>query len=138
MINDKEHMANVFNKYFISVAQTIRYLNKDNKKIGTHINSLQYLDNKYRRTFEPMKCHCISTTDIKKIIKSLKTKSSYGYNNISTRILKIGILYIITPSLTFICNQSLAQGILPDRLKFALVKPIFKIDSKYEPSNYNQ
>jgi hypothetical protein len=36
---DKEHMANVFNEYFISVAQTIiDDLNKDNKKIGTHIN----------------------------------------------------------------------------------------------------
>jgi hypothetical protein len=43
--------------------------------------------------------------------------------------------YIISP-LTYICNESLAQGIFPDRLKFAVVKPIFKNGNKHEPSNY--
>jgi hypothetical protein len=43
--------------------------------------------------------------------------------------------YIISP-LTYICNQSLAQGIFLDKLKFAVVKPIFKNCDKYEPSNY--
>jgi hypothetical protein len=75
--------------------------------------------------FEPIKWHYTSIADIKKIIKSLKTKSSYGYGEISTKILKISIPYIISP-FTYICNQSLAQGIFPDRLKFALVKPILK------------
>jgi hypothetical protein len=56
MIMDKVHMAHVFNEYFITVAQTIiDDLNKDNKKTGTHINPLDYLDNKYRFTFEPIK-----------------------------------------------------------------------------------
>jgi hypothetical protein len=43
--------------------------------------------------------------------------------------------YIISP-LTYICNDSFAQGIFPDRLKFAVVKPILKNGDKYEPSNY--
>jgi hypothetical protein len=124
------------NEPFISVAQTIiDDLNKDNKKIGTHINPLHYLGNKYGLLFEPMKWLYISIAYMKKIIKSLKTKSSYGYDEISTNILIISIPYIISP-LTYICNQPLAQGIFPDRLKFALVKPIFKNGSKYEPSNY--
>jgi hypothetical protein len=129
-------MANVFNEYFILVAQTIiDDLNKDNKKIGTHINPSHYLDNKYGLVFEPIKWYYTSIADIKKIIKSLKTNSSYGYDEISTKILKISIPYIIS-QLTYICNQSLTQGIFPDRLKFPLVKPIFKNGSKYEPSNY--
>jgi hypothetical protein len=126
-IEDKEHMTNVFNEYFISVAQTIvDDLNRDNKKIGTRINPLHSLNNKYGPTFEPIKWHYTSTTDIKKINKSLKTKSSYGYNNISTRILKISIPYITSP-LSYICNQSLAQGIFPDRLEFALLSQFLKI-----------
>jgi hypothetical protein len=43
--------------------------------------------------------------------------------------------YIISP-LTYICNASLAQGIFPDRLKYAVVKPIFKAGDKYKPINY--
>jgi hypothetical protein len=43
--------------------------------------------------------------------------------------------YIISP-LTYICNQSLGQGIFPDRLKYTIVKPIFKNGNKDELSNY--
>lgn len=50
-------------------------------------------------------------------------------------MLKASLPYIISP-LTYICNQSFAQGIFLDRLKFAVVKPIFKNGNKYEPSNY--
>jgi hypothetical protein len=50
-------------------------------------------------------------------------------------MLKASMPYIISP-LTYICNQSLAYGIFPDRLKFAVVKPILKNGNKYEPSNY--
>jgi hypothetical protein len=50
-------------------------------------------------------------------------------------MLKKSIPYIISP-LTYICNQSLAQGIFPDRMKFAVVKPIFKNGSAYDPSKY--
>jgi hypothetical protein len=40
-------------------------------------------------------------------------------------MLKVSMPYIITP-LTYICKETLAQGIFPDGLKFAVVKPIFK------------
>jgi hypothetical protein len=85
--------------------------------------------------FETIKWHYISATEISKIIKSLKTKSSYRYDKISSRMLKASMPYIISP-LTYICDQSLAQGIFLDRLRFAVVKPIFKNGDKYEPSNY--
>jgi hypothetical protein len=132
-INNKEHIANTFNEYFTSIAQTIiDDLNKDNNKILTDINPLYNLNNTYNSTFQTIKWHYTSITNINKIIKSLKTKSSYGYDKISTRMLKASMPYIISP-LTYICNQSLAQGIFLDRLKFAAV---FKNGNKYDPSNY--
>jgi hypothetical protein len=71
-INNKEHIANAFNEYFTSVALTIiDDLNKDNNKILTDINPLYYLNNTYNSTFETIKCHYTSITDISKIIKSL-------------------------------------------------------------------
>jgi len=38
--------------------------------------------------------------------------------------------------LTYICNAVLSTGVFPDRLKYAIVKPIFKKGNKQEISNY--
>jgi len=38
--------------------------------------------------------------------------------------------------LTYICNEIPKAGIFPDRLKHALVKPIFKKGNKHDTSNY--
>ena len=53
--------------------------------------------------------------EIGQIIKSLKSKNSSGYDEISTRILKLSAPYILSP-LTQICNRILSTGIFPDRL----------------------
>ena len=134
MIQNKKCIANVLNEYFTSVAQTI-IDDLNNNKTPTNISPLYYLGNKYTSTFKSIKWQYVSTAEIRKIIKSLKTKSSHGYDEISTRILKASMPYITSP-LTYICNQSLAQGTFPDRMKFAVVKPIFKSGNKYEPANY--
>ena len=59
----------------------------------------------------------------------------YGYDEISTRILKISAPYILSP-LTFIFNKILSTGIFPDRLKFSEVKPLYKKGLSTEFSNY--
>jgi Notch-like protein len=76
-----------------------------------------------------------STYEIEKIIKAIKSKNSYGYDEISSCILKASTPFIISP-LTHICNAALCSGIFPDRLKYAIVKPIFKKGSKQDNSNY--
>ena len=64
---------------------------------------------------------------IKKIIMSLKTKSSSGEDEISSAFLKNEqILNAFCPSLTILINQSLCTGIFPERLKVAKVIPLFK------------
>jgi hypothetical protein len=63
----------------------------------TDINPLYYLNNMTNFNFETIKWHYISTTEISKIIKSLKTKSSYGYDEISSRMLKVSMPSIISP-----------------------------------------
>jgi hypothetical protein len=65
------------------------------------------------------------STEIVKIIKSLKTKRSYGYDKISVEVLKISCPIIISP-LIYVNNKMLFTGILPDRLKYAEIKPCFK------------
>ena len=69
------------------------------------------------------------------IIHTLKTKDSYGYNEVSSRIIKISAPYILSP-LTYIFNKVLSMGVFPERLKFSEVKPLFKNGLKTELSNY--
>jgi Notch-like protein len=76
-----------------------------------------------------------STYEIEKIIKSLKTKNTAGYNEISNQILKLSVPFI-TSLLTYICNAVLSTGVFPDKLKYDIVKPVFKKGNKQEISNY--
>ena len=47
------------------------------------------------------------------------------------------MLFIISP-LTYICNKSLSSSVLPERLKYAIIKPVYKkadklLTTKYSP-----
>jgi hypothetical protein len=98
-------------------------------------NSINYLANSFRRPFAKISWQYASTYKIEKIIKSLKTKNTCGYDEISNRITKLTAPFIISP-LTYICNAFLRTGVFPNRLKYAIVKPIFKKGNKQEISNY--
>ena len=65
----------------------------------------------------------------------MKTKNSYGYDGISTKILKVSSPYISSP-LTYLCNRMLTTGNFPLRLKFSEIKPIYKKGDKNDTSNY--
>jgi hypothetical protein len=78
----------------------------------------------YKPTCSKIK-HKHTSFEIEKIIKSFKSKDSRGYNEISTKILKISSPFISSP-LNYICNKVLIKGIFPDRLKFFIIKPLYK------------
>jgi Notch-like protein len=76
-----------------------------------------------------------STKEITSIIKALKTKNSYGFDEISTKLLKISASYICSP-LTYICNKSISSGVFPDHMKFSVIQPIYKKGNKMTQTNY--
>jgi hypothetical protein len=67
--------------------------------------------------------------------KSLISKNTGGYDEIYTHILKVSTPHIISP-LTYICNAVLNTGTFPDRLKYAIIKPIFKKGDNQDITNY--
>jgi hypothetical protein len=75
-----------------------------------------------------------TTNEIDKIIKSLKTKNSYGYDEIPVKIIKLSVPFIISP-LTYICNKSLSS-VFPERLKYAIIKSVREKGDRSLPSNY--
>jgi len=84
-----------------------------------------------------MKFRNTTTYEIEKIIHSLKCKNSYGYDEISSRILEASTPYVSSPlTYSYIFNKILSTDIFPDRLKFSEVKPLYKEGDKTEFSNY--
>jgi len=77
----------------------------------------------------------VSTNEIEKVAKSLKTRGSHGYEEIPTKVIKQSISYISSP-LAHICNMMLCSSTFPTRLKFAEIKPLYKKGERMDISNY--
>ena len=73
----------------------------------------------------------INTGDI---ISSL-SNSAAGYDEIPASIMKQLIVYYVQP-LTFLINESIAQGKFPNELKLAKVLPIYKNEDEQMIQNY--
>jgi hypothetical protein len=127
-------IANAFNTYFSSVAGN--FLNNLPGKLNTvNTDPLEYLKNDYNKPNDTIHLKNTTTHEIDKIVHSLKCKDSHGYDEVSTRIIKISAPYILSP-LTLILNKILSTGVFPKRLKFSVVKPLYKKGIKTELSNY--
>ena len=70
---------------------------------------------------------------IANVISNLKNKSSYGYDNISNKLIKLAKV-VLTQPLTLISNQILRTGIFPKELKISRVKPLYPLQfNNYRP-----
>lgn len=120
---DPNSICDNFNNYFINLAQI-----KD-----TRNNTIPIINN--NKILNSIYLTPVDTTDIHKIIKSLKNTNAVGYDNINTKIIKKCALYIITP-LTHVINLSLLHGHFPSSLKYSLIKPLYKKGDKNDMNNY--
>jgi len=128
-------IANAFNTYFSSVAENLLIKNFSGKNTINNNNSISYLRQNFIQSFSTIQLRKITTYEIVQIILSLKCKNTYGYDEISSRILKISTPYVLSP-LTYIFNKILSPDTSPDRLKFSEVKPLYKKGDKTDVSNY--
>jgi len=129
-------MVNEFNKYFSSVAKNINTKqNKFSPYNVDNITPLHYFNQSFNNPLPKFNLKTVSTKEIKNIIKSLNPKISSRYDGISTKLLKLSSPFITSP-LTHICNKSIPSGTFPDRLKYAVVKPLFKKGDKTKLCNY--
>lgn len=117
-------VCNAFNNYFITAAPNLVGNNPTNPNVAhipTNVNSI-YLSE-------------VTQNEVFEIINNLKNKPSAGEDHISNILLKKISLYIIKP-LTHIINESLSKGIFPERLKVAVVKPIYKKGDPLQMENH--
>ena len=127
-ISNNNDIANLFNNFFCGIGPKLAQSIK-----GPADKS--YKDT-LKQTFESS--FTFSTVDSDSIcnqIKQLKTKTSFGHDGLSSKLLK----YIdtqVSDILACIINQSLLTGIFPDSLKLAKVAPVFKKDDPHLTDNY--
>ena len=136
MLNNSQEIACAFNDYFSFAADTIiNNIRRGSDENKDNISHTSYLKNNFNNTFPNIKWKHASTHEINKIIESLKTKNSCGYDEIPIKILKLSTPYILS-LLTFLCNKSLSTGIFPERLKYAQIRPIYKKGDRQLITNY--
>ncbi|PNF17558.1 hypothetical protein B7P43_G15556, partial [Cryptotermes secundus] len=127
--NNPQAIASAFNEYFLSLAEKT-YSNNNNNN-----NPIYCLSRAFNNSFPNINLKFSTRKEIENIIKSLKPKNSHGYDEISTKLLKASSVYISSP-LNHLCNKSLSSGTFPQRLKYAVMKPLFKKGERKCISNY--
>ena len=126
-VYDKSTIAEKFNEYFTNVGPSLASKIPDRTD-----NPLSYMKGNYKDSFM-----LFPTTFLEVIntVKQFKAKTSSGYDNIPTDILKLSINHI-APHLSTILDNSFVTGCVPDALKIAKVYPVYKCGDKSNICNY--
>ncbi|KAI8516831.1 hypothetical protein Bbelb_054120 [Branchiostoma belcheri] len=77
----------------------------------------------------------ITTAGVEKLLQNLDPSKASGPDQISPRVLR-EIAVELAPSLAFLYQASLDQGVVPDDWKRAHVCPVFKKGERYKAENY--
>jgi hypothetical protein len=122
-----EANPDLFNNYFLTIAEKITSNICNNTKIDTNNikNPIHYLTQTFQKDFPNIKFNYTSTKAIENTISFLPSRSSHGYDENSMKILKISASCISSP-LCYIFNKAISSGIFPARLKYSVIKPLFK------------
>ena len=117
-VTDLTLIVNHFNKYFAMIGSNVA------STIDTPPNCSykDYLKMDFGTNF---KFNTVTEAKVQSIIDQLNSKSSSGYDGISTSLLK-KIKWVVFRPLTTIINQSLNTGIFLDKLKLAKIIPVHK------------
>lgn len=126
MITQPDHIVEYINDYFINLA------NNDSINQPTSVN---LVSNNLPSNSKSIFMAPVIANDIIKIIRSLRSNNSLGYDGISVKIVK-DVAAIIALPLCYIFNLSTVCGVFPNKLKTSIVKPIFKTGDKNNIDNY--
>lgn len=120
---DPDIVANELNTFFVNTASRLK-LNEE-VEFTTRIESNQ----------KSIFITPVTISEIETIAEGLKNKLSSGIDEIPVTVIKFCIYWISEP-LCYIMNNSFTQGIFPDQLKVASVKPLLKKGNPSLADNY--
>ena len=129
-ISDQTEIANTFYDFFMNIGPNLT--KNVIQKEQSNISYRKYIN---ASILSSLNFQLIDDESLRKTFNSLHTKSSCGYDGISTRLLKFLAPVLISP-LRLIINQSLITGIYPDKLKTVKVIPLYKKGDKTKCDQY--
>jgi hypothetical protein len=130
LTDNPDKVSNHFNDLFINIGCR----NDKSSSLSEAIKLNQNLSVLSRDT-HGFRFVTVTEQEVYKTIKRLKSKFSSGWDEIPSVVVRPAASYIAKP-ITHIINNSIRTGVFPNKLKFALVNPIFKKgDNKYA-TNY--
>ena len=77
----------------------------------------------------------ISRDKVLKYLSHIDVSKATGCDQIGPRLLKTAAPYIVD-SITYICNQSIQDGVFPEKWKVGKVAPLHKNGSKEDVNNF--
>lgn len=126
IIQDPTEIANEFNNYFVNIGPSLA--------AGIPITptcsakaSLPSLSSSF--AFRP-----VNEQELYEVVANLKLTGA-GHDELKMKLLKQCLPSILKP-LLYIFNRSLQTGVVPDKLKWAKVLPLYKADDPSTFSNY--
>ena len=125
-ITNPAEVANEFNKYFVSIGETLSRNVQSNRSYDEYLVE----NTNCQLIFNP-----VTEEMVAKIINQLKNKSSYGHDGISNILIKQSQQFL-TKSLTLIISQCLRSGCFPYQLKLSKVRPVYKSSDTKMFNNY--
>ena len=128
-IYEDKAIAEEFAKHFSSVGNSYA-----NKIPSPQLSIKHYLD-QIPNNNQTIFMRPTSTMEIARIIQQLPNKHSSGYDNLSNILLKQLSDSILIP-LEIIFNNSIKTGKFPERMKQAIVIPLYKTKDKHRVTNY--
>ncbi len=120
-------ISNAFCKYFTEIGSKFASrIPRPNKPFHEHMTPLNNAS---------LFLHPTDNDEVFKTIMSLKAKTSFGHDKISSKLIKLLANSIAVP-LSKIINTSLSTGTVPQSWKLAKVIPIYKSKEKSLMNNY--
>jgi len=133
---DSNKVANYINKFYTTVASNlVNKLPPSNNKFCTDSEAFQRYYSDMGVTSDLFRLSPVSTDFVFSALAKLHPSKSTGLDNIPAKFLRDGALILKDP-ITHIINLSIATNTVPDDLKQARVKPLFKKNSRSEVGNY--
>ena len=134
VLNNKEYtsgkdISKILAKHFSTVGKT--YANS----IKPSTRGLNYYCNKIPLSITSLYFKPTNMVEISNIINKLANKSSYGYDQISNKLIK-ELRPVISYPLMLVFNKSLEEGMFPELMKQADTIPLYKAKSTEDCNNY--
>lgn len=123
-VKDFQTVSNAFNDLYVNVSKNLDL-----------IEPKKSVDFGYPNTLHSLFLGPCNEVELLNTIMSLKNTTSTGWDEIPVKILKKVAIHLTLP-LCHVINLSFQQGVFPDLLKTAIVKPIYKKGDREQMENY--